>query len=116
MSFILINVSVQIRWLCVSVPRYGFFQCADAFLYVFTFLPLRCLIAGQAYARSWVASWWWWLTNKTGGSSYSRRSRTVFLLRPSDKCEMMKILILVVSSILVKTCNTRIYLVFLNHG
>ncbi len=39
----------------MKIPRelekfmsYGFFHCVDSFLFVFTFLPLRCLLAAAA--------------------------------------------------------------------
>ncbi|ODM96279.1 Protein TAPT1 [Orchesella cincta] len=70
----------------VSIPKeleklmgYGFFQCADAFLHVFTFLPLRCAVAWYDYLHNLV----------------SNRSAC---FKSSDKCEMLKIMILVFCS------------------
>ncbi|CAL8090839.1 unnamed protein product [Orchesella dallaii] len=70
----------------VSIPKeleklmgYGFFQCADAFLHVFTFLPLRIAVACYNYVVC-----------------YLRNKSPVF--KSSDKCEILKIVILIFCS------------------
>ncbi|XP_072251318.1 transmembrane anterior posterior transformation protein 1 homolog isoform X2 [Leuresthes tenuis] len=70
---------------CMRIPKeleklmiFGFFLCADAFLYVFTLLPLRVLLALLRL-----------LTLPCCGFSGSR------LLQPAQVCDMLKGLILV---------------------
>ncbi|XP_043982454.1 transmembrane anterior posterior transformation protein 1 homolog isoform X2 [Gambusia affinis] len=70
---------------CMRIPKeleklmiFGFFLCADAFLYIFTLLPLRVLLAVLRL-----------LTLPCCGFSGSR------LLQPAQVCDMLKGLILV---------------------
>ncbi|MEQ2255319.1 Transmembrane anterior posterior transformation protein 1, partial [Ilyodon furcidens] len=70
---------------CMRIPKeleklmiFGFFLCADAFLYIFTLLPLRVLLALLRL-----------LTLPCCGFSGSR------LLQPAQVCDMLKGLILV---------------------
>ncbi|GAA6222031.1 transmembrane anterior posterior transformation protein 1 homolog isoform X1 [Lates japonicus] len=72
---------------CMRIPKeleklmiFGFFLCVDAFLYVFTLLPLRVLLALLRL-----------LTLPCCGFSGSR------LLQPAQVCDMLKGLILVLS-------------------
>lgn len=75
----------------IRVPRelekmmtYGFFLCMDAFLFIFTFLPLRVVIAGLRF-----------LTIPC--SIRSRHSR----LKAAEICDLLKVVILVVCTYLL---------------
>lgn len=83
-------------WNYVQIPKeleklmgYGFFQCADAFLYVFTFLPMRCLISLRNCVRGYICN-------------------TPVYLKPSDKCELLKIVILLICSALFMYIDTNV--------
>ncbi|KRZ78979.1 Protein TAPT1 -like protein [Trichinella papuae] len=62
----------------------GLLQCTDAFLYVFTFLPLRFLIAVGHFCQG------------------------RFGCSPSERCDVLKIIILIVSCFLVNFFDTSI--------
>ncbi|XP_011496039.1 PREDICTED: protein TAPT1 homolog isoform X2 [Ceratosolen solmsi marchali] len=60
---------------------YGFFQCADSFLFIYTFLPLRFIIALWAIIIRP-------LKNYLGNSDYRRKNDG--LLRPAEICDLLK--------------------------
>jgi len=67
---------------------FGFFQCLDAILYVFTFLPLRFIFAFiQLCIKGCYAPW------------MSRNSR---VLEPAQICDLLKGLILIICCILIQ--------------
>ncbi|XP_014790977.1 transmembrane anterior posterior transformation protein 1 homolog [Octopus bimaculoides] len=61
---------------------YGFFQCVDAFLFIFTFLPLRICLALLKL-----------LTHPCGFFMYGSRK----ILEPSQTCDILKGIIIVLS-------------------
>ncbi|KAL0880212.1 hypothetical protein ABMA27_002675 [Loxostege sticticalis] len=75
---------------------YGFFQCADSLLFVYTFLPLRFMMA-----------FWSFLTRLFrkcfGFYSNSRKS----ILKPAETCDALKGFILLVCSILMCYIDTN---------
>nr|KAF7392123.1 hypothetical protein H0235_017122 [Vespula pensylvanica] len=73
----------------MKIPRevekfmvYGFLQCADSFLFVYTFLPLRFIMALWAVATRPL---WHCL-----GSKKLRAKRKERLLRPAEVCDLLK--------------------------
>ncbi|ELU04873.1 hypothetical protein CAPTEDRAFT_5824 [Capitella teleta] len=78
----------------MKIPRevekfmtYGFFQCLDAFLYLFTFLPLRFFLASvHLSVRSCLLSCW----------SSPRR-----ILEPAQICDILKGLVLILCCVLL---------------
>ncbi|CAN7938917.1 unnamed protein product, partial [Ixodes hexagonus] len=78
---------------------YGFFQCADAFLFVFTLLPLRFMLALWfllIYALKTVSS----IFMKTRGAAPSR------VLQPAEICDLLKGVILIAVCFLVSYVDT----------
>lgn len=75
---------------------YGFFQCADSLLFVYTFLPLRFIMA-----------FWSCITRLFrkcfGFYSHPRRS----ILKPAETCDMLKGFILLICSILMCYIDTN---------
>ncbi|PZC84142.1 protein TAPT1 homolog [Helicoverpa armigera] len=75
---------------------YGFFQCADSLLFVYTFLPLRFIMAIWTFFSR--------LFRKCFGfHSNSRKS----ILKPAETCDMLKGFILVICSILMCYIDTN---------
>lgn len=75
----------------MKIPRevekfmaYGFFQCADSFLFVYTFLPMRFLLA------------LWNLITQPIKKCFGKRSKT--FLKPAEICDLLKASILIVTS------------------
>lgn len=73
----------------MKIPRevekfmvYGFLQCADSFLFVYTFLPLRFIMALWAVATRPL---WHCL-----GSKKLRAKKKERLLRPAEVCDLLK--------------------------
>lgn len=78
---------------------YGFFQCADAFLFVFTLLPLRFMLSLWfllIYALKTVTG----IFMKTRGSTSSR------VLQPAEICDLLKGIILIAVCFLVSYVDT----------
>ncbi|KAJ0183314.1 hypothetical protein K1T71_001290 [Dendrolimus kikuchii] len=75
---------------------YGFFQCADSLLFVYTFLPLRFIMA-----------FWSFLTRLFkrcfGYHSNPRKS----ILKPAETCDVLKGFILLICSILMCYIDTN---------
>ncbi|KAF9423544.1 hypothetical protein HW555_001099 [Spodoptera exigua] len=75
---------------------YGFFQCADSLLFVYTFLPLRFIMAiWTLFSRLFRKCF--------GFYSNSRKS----ILKPAETCDMLKGFILVICSILMCYIDTN---------
>lgn len=70
---------------------YGYFHCMDAFLFIFTFLPLRIVIAFLKI-----------LTHPCGLLT----SRTSRILEPAQSCDILKGIILVACCIIVNYIDT----------
>lgn len=75
---------------------YGFFQCADSLLFVYTFLPLRFLIAFWSFCNRLFR-------NCFGFSSHHSKS----ILKPAETCDVLKGFILLVCSILMCYIDTN---------
>ncbi|XP_077388587.1 transmembrane anterior posterior transformation protein 1 homolog isoform X2 [Festucalex cinctus] len=81
---------------CMRIPKeleklmiFGFFLCVDAFLYVFTLLPLRVLLAVLRLLTLPCCGF------RARTCPYCRRSSGSRLLQPAQVCDMLKGLILV---------------------
>ncbi|XP_061541809.1 transmembrane anterior posterior transformation protein 1 homolog isoform X2 [Phycodurus eques] len=81
---------------CMRIPKeleklmiFGFFLCVDAFLYVFTLLPLRVLLALLRLLTLPCCGF------RARTCPYCRRSSGSRLLQPAQVCDMLKGLILV---------------------
>ncbi|XP_028130186.2 protein TAPT1 homolog isoform X1 [Diabrotica virgifera virgifera] len=69
---------------------YGFMQCADAFLFVYTFLPMRVLLA------------LWALVTRPFCKCFGfGRKSSKCMLTPAEICDLLKALILLVCSIIM---------------
>ncbi|XP_024936304.1 uncharacterized protein LOC107263074 [Cephus cinctus] len=73
----------------MKIPRevekfmsYGFLQCADSFLFVYTFLPLRFLMALWAVAARPIM--------QCLGGKNTRGKKGERLLRPAEMCDLLK--------------------------
>ncbi|CAG0884670.1 unnamed protein product [Darwinula stevensoni] len=73
----------------MKIPRevekfmgYGFFQCADAFLFIFTFLPIRFLLALKN-----LLCWPLYLL---------KEKKHAWSLHPAEVCDLLKALILII--------------------
>ncbi|KAG6450791.1 hypothetical protein O3G_MSEX006808 [Manduca sexta] len=75
---------------------YGFFQCADSLLFVYTFLPLRFLIAFWSFFNR--------LFRRCFGL-YSHPNKSI--LKPAETCDVLKGFILVICSILMCYIDTN---------
>lgn len=89
----------------MKIPRelerfilYGFFQCADAFLFVFTFLPLRFMLSI------------WFLVNRSFKFFFSLHNSPCHsarkILQPAEICDLLKGIILIVVSIMMLSVDT----------
>ncbi|KAF7663139.1 hypothetical protein LDENG_00217540 [Lucifuga dentata] len=83
---------------CMRIPKeleklmiFGFFLCMDAFLYVFTLLPLRVLLALLRLLTLPCCGF------RARTCPYCRRSSGSRLLQPAQVCDMLKGLILLLS-------------------
>ncbi|MED6270156.1 Transmembrane anterior posterior transformation protein 1 [Characodon lateralis] len=81
---------------CMRIPKeleklmiFGFFLCADAFLYIFTLLPLRVLLALLRLLTLPCCGF------RARTCPYCKRSSGSRLLQPAQVCDMLKGLILV---------------------
>ncbi|KAI1288002.1 Protein TAPT1 -like protein [Halotydeus destructor] len=78
--------------------RYGFLQCADAFLFVFTLLPLR-----------FVMSTWFLISrpvkNLLRGRSVASSNQ---VLHPSETCDFLKGIIVIVAAFLMSYVDTSV--------
>ncbi|CAG9132717.1 hypothetical protein JYU34_017486 [Plutella xylostella] len=75
---------------------YGFFQCADSLLFVYTFLPLRFIMAFWSFSNR--------IVRKCIGMN-SRSNNNV--LKPAETCDALKGFILLVCSILMCYIDTN---------
>lgn len=82
---------------------YGFFQCVDAFLFIFTLLPIRFLLA------------LWFLFSrsiKRTLNAFTAIKRTTFvaqpLLQPAEICDLLKGFILIFGAFLMNHVDTSI--------
>ncbi|RZF33406.1 hypothetical protein LSTR_LSTR015367 [Laodelphax striatellus] len=83
----------------MKIPRevekfmlYGFFQCADSFLFVYTFLPMRFLLA------------FWTLITRPITTCFRKKSQTY--LKPAEICDLLKVSILVIASCMLFYVDT----------
>ncbi|XP_068634030.1 protein TAPT1 homolog [Battus philenor] len=75
---------------------YGFFQCADSLLFVYTFLPLRFIMAFWSFFNR--------LFRRCFGF-YSHQHKSI--LKPAETCDVLKGFILLVCSILMCYIDTN---------
>ncbi|CAD0201756.1 unnamed protein product [Chrysodeixis includens] len=75
---------------------YGFFQCADSLLFVYTFLPLRFIMAFWTFFSRLFRKCFGFYSN-------SRQS----ILKPAETCDMLKGFILLICSILMCYIDTN---------
>ncbi|XP_014219038.1 protein TAPT1 homolog isoform X1 [Copidosoma floridanum] len=75
---------------------YGFFQCADSFLFVYTFLPIRFLIAFWAIIKKPIEFIWKRPCKKVD----------VKFLRPAETCDLLKGLIIIICSVITLKVDT----------
>ncbi|CAH2084788.1 unnamed protein product [Euphydryas editha] len=73
---------------------YGFFQCADSLLFVYTFLPLRFVMA------------FWSFVNRLFRQCFGFYSRKT-ILKPAETCDVLKGFILLICSILMCYIDTN---------
>ncbi|CAG7830376.1 unnamed protein product [Allacma fusca] len=82
-----------------KLMAYGFFQCSDAFLFVFTFLPLRCLLGILRVALKI-------LQNIVNFEFPLRRLRG--FLKPAEKCDLIKLFIFVACAYIYSYIDTSV--------
>lgn len=75
---------------------YGFFQCADSLLFVYTFLPLRFVMAFWSLFSRLLRKCFGLLSHPTKG-----------ILKPAETCDMIKGVILIICSILMCYIDTN---------
>lgn len=75
---------------------YGFFQCADAFLFVFTLLPIRFLLA------------LWFSISRSLKRTFSDKATVPGqnVLQPAEICDLLKGAILVIAATLMAYVDT----------
>ncbi|CAG5988871.1 unnamed protein product [Menidia menidia] len=95
---------------CMRIPKeleklmiFGFFLCADAFLYVFTLLPLRVLLALLRLLTLPCCGF------RVRTCPFCRRSSGSRLLQPAQVCDMLKGLILVLCFSLMHYVADRLF-------
>ncbi|XP_060527129.1 protein TAPT1 homolog isoform X2 [Cylas formicarius] len=76
--------------------QYGFMQCMDSFLFVYTFLPLRVLRALCGLVTR--------LFSKCFGMANSRNKR---LLTPAEICDLLKAVILIFCTVMLWSIDTN---------
>ncbi|KAK7571123.1 hypothetical protein V9T40_014727 [Parthenolecanium corni] len=88
-------------YLFMKIPRevekfmaYGFFQCADSFLFIYTFLPLRFLLALFGFCSRIFFS--------AIGYKYKK------WLKPAEICDLLKVSILVICSFMMSYIDTSV--------
>ncbi|XP_047105530.1 protein TAPT1 homolog [Schistocerca piceifrons] len=86
----------------MKIPRevekfmaYGFFQCADSFLFVYTFLPLRFILA-----------LWSVISRPVRGCFGLKNSKSKKILKPAEICDLLKACILVMCSMIMSYIDT----------
>ncbi|KAL0269500.1 UNVERIFIED_CONTAM: hypothetical protein PYX00_007209 [Menopon gallinae] len=86
----------------MKIPRevekftfYGFLQCADSFLFVYTFLPLRIILALWAVISRPIMDCFGW-----------NRPKRNCVLKPAEICDLLKACILVTCSIMMLYIDT----------
>lgn len=85
---------------CVQFLWYGFFQCADAFLFVFTLLPIRFFLAiWFTVSRSLRRTF-------SDHKSPSVGQMTPAILQPAEVCDLLKGSILIISAFLMGYVDT----------
>jgi len=84
----------KIPWEVEKFMMFGFLQCADSFLFVYTFLPLRILGA------------LWGLISRPFRVCFRPTSQT--LLKPAEACDLLKGFILVICGALMTYVDTSI--------
>lgn len=76
--------------------RYGFMQCADSFLFVYTFLPVRVILA------------LWALITRPFSKCFGLENRkNKRLLTPAEICDLLKAVILIVCSMTMLWVDTN---------
>ncbi|KAG8266675.1 Transmembrane anterior posterior transformation protein 1 [Homalodisca vitripennis] len=73
---------------------YGFFQCADSYLFVYTFLPVRFILAV------------WALVTRPICSCFGYRSSSKSLLKPAEICDLLKVAIVVLCTVFMFCIDT----------
>uniref|UniRef100_A0A1B6ENU0 TAPT1-like protein n=1 Tax=Cuerna arida TaxID=1464854 RepID=A0A1B6ENU0_9HEMI len=73
---------------------YGFFQCADSYLFVYTFLPVRFILAV------------WALVTRPICSCFGYRSTSKSLLKPAEICDLLKVAIVVLCTVFMFCIDT----------
>lgn len=88
----------------MKIPRevekfmaYGFFQCADSFLFVYTFLPLRIILALWAVISRPILECF--------GLDHSKKN---CILKPAEICDLLKASILISCSIMMLYIDTSV--------
>lgn len=77
---------------------YGIMQCADSFLYIHTFLPVRFLMAV------------WALLSRTVARIFRFRSGSQRLLSPAEICDLLKgVIWIIVTLIMLLVDTNRVY-------
>lgn len=76
--------------------RYGFMQCTDSFLFVYTFLPMRVVLAI-----------WALITRPFSQCFGSRDRRKKRILTPAEICDLLKAVILIVCSMFMFSVDTN---------
>ncbi|KAK6621571.1 hypothetical protein RUM44_001378 [Polyplax serrata] len=86
----------------MKIPRevekfmaYGFFQCADSFLFVYTFLPIRIILSLWGILSRPIMNCFGW-----------KQTRAKCVLKPAEICDLLKACILVFCSILMLYIDT----------
>ncbi|RWS18288.1 hypothetical protein B4U80_05962, partial [Leptotrombidium deliense] len=83
--------------------QFGFAQCLDAFLFVFTFLPLRVFLA------------FWLMIERVLISKTSVVPQPT--LQPAEKCDVLKGIILIAGGFLLSFCDiSKLYHMIKSHS
>jgi hypothetical protein len=76
--------------------RYGFMQCTDSFLFVYTFLPMRVLLA------------LWALVTRPFSKCFGLHDRkNRHILTPAEICDLLKAVILIICSMFMFSVDTN---------
>ena len=105
--YIFMKIPVQLEKVCPDVQKmvnnvylqfmwYGFFQCADAFLFVFTLLPVRFFLAI------------WFTVSRSLRRTFSDHNHISgqAVLQPAEVCDLLKGAILIISAFLMGYVDT----------
>lgn len=99
--YIFLNIPLKLE----KFIWYGFFQCADAFLFVFTLLPIRFIIAIWLAVSKFFRHSATFLTassncesNASSNSANYESSVRPPILQPAEICDLLKGVILIVAS------------------